>query len=282
MFDEPTDYELAEDAINKSILHVDELGAGGSVPKLHVTNHGPTRVLFLEGLELVGAKQNRIVNASLLIAADSKGEIPVSCVEQGRWHYRGKRSFGTGARATAKLRGKLKKSVTDAIRQKRGHESDQAEIWREVADLQRSQRVRSSTSSMSDAFTNRKEKMESFAKNLLYVPDACGLAISNGGEVISIDVFDKPSTCAAVWDRLVQSAIFNLDKNAAPDPNAEQNVRHLLAAATDAAWLETPGVGEGHEYRCEFESSYVASALCVDASVIHASVANADLASKPG
>ena len=183
---------------------------------------------------------------------------------------------------TAKLRGKLKKSVTDAIRDKRGHVSDQAEVWREVAALHRKHRVRSGTASMSDAFTSHKEKMVGYAEHLPYIPEACGLAISNGLDVISIDVFDKPATCAAVWDRLVQSAIFNVDEDAMPDPDAAQTVRHLLAAATDAAWLETSGVGEGREYRCEFQSSYVASVLCFDGSVIHASVANAELASKPG
>jgi len=55
----------------------------GSVPDLLVDNRGDVRVLFLEGEELIGAKQNRILNTSVLVPAHSKIKIPVSCVEPG-------------------------------------------------------------------------------------------------------------------------------------------------------------------------------------------------------
>jgi hypothetical protein len=45
----------------------------------------------LAGEELVGSKQNRIVNTTMLIQAKSTPVIPVSCVEQGRWNYRSPR-----------------------------------------------------------------------------------------------------------------------------------------------------------------------------------------------
>jgi len=57
------------------------------VPNLAVDNKGERFVLFVEGQELRGAKQNRVLNASVLIAAHTKTVIPVSCVEQGRWRY---------------------------------------------------------------------------------------------------------------------------------------------------------------------------------------------------
>jgi ARG and Rhodanese-Phosphatase-superfamily-associated Protein domain len=67
---------------------VEEVSEGGSVPDLLVTNLGGSRVLFLEGEELRGAKRNRVLNTSVLVAAHSKTRIPVRCVEQGRWRYR--------------------------------------------------------------------------------------------------------------------------------------------------------------------------------------------------
>jgi hypothetical protein len=43
--------------------------------------------LLLDGEQLVGAKQNRIPNMIVLVAAQTEVTIPVSCVEQGRWGY---------------------------------------------------------------------------------------------------------------------------------------------------------------------------------------------------
>src|SRR5210317_1529800 len=82
------DYCLCAEALNDKSVMVEEISEGGSVPDLLVDNQGDVRVLFIEGEELVGAKQNRILNTSVLIAAHTKTKIPVSCVEQGRWGYR--------------------------------------------------------------------------------------------------------------------------------------------------------------------------------------------------
>ena len=87
------EYRLSDEALADEQILVEEVSEGGSVPDLLVENKGDQRVLFLEGEELVGAKQNRILNTSVLVAAHSKIKIPVSCVEQGRWGY-STRHFG--------------------------------------------------------------------------------------------------------------------------------------------------------------------------------------------
>ena len=76
-------------------VQVTEVEEAGSVPNLKVANMADRPLLLLDGEELVGAKQNRILNTTVLVAARTETTIPVSCVEQGRWGYRG-RQFAPG------------------------------------------------------------------------------------------------------------------------------------------------------------------------------------------
>src|SRR5487761_2775144 len=94
--DSSVNYLLSDEAIQAGSVAVEEVSEGGSVPNLLVTNNSDSLVLFLEGEELRGAKQNRVLNTSVLVAAHSKTPIPVSCVEQGRWRYRSKQFASEG------------------------------------------------------------------------------------------------------------------------------------------------------------------------------------------
>ena len=59
------DYELASAAMEAGTLRVSEIDGAGRVNELVVTNSGARPALLLDGEELVGAKQNRVVNHDL-------------------------------------------------------------------------------------------------------------------------------------------------------------------------------------------------------------------------
>ena len=73
------DYLTLEEALSRNLATVTEVNEDGSVPQLRVTNLSETALLIIDGEEVVGAKQNRVVNTSILIAAITKTDIPVSC-----------------------------------------------------------------------------------------------------------------------------------------------------------------------------------------------------------
>ena len=74
------DYLTLDEALKEGLVEVTEVSEGGHVPDLKVVNKSPRMVLILDGEELVGAKQNRIVNTTILVAAYSTLVIPVSGV----------------------------------------------------------------------------------------------------------------------------------------------------------------------------------------------------------
>ena len=89
------DYMILEEALGQGAVEIKEVNHGGSVPDLKLINKSDCKLLVVDGEDLVGAKQNRIVNASFLIAGQTEITIPVSCVEQGRWSYRSQK-FASG------------------------------------------------------------------------------------------------------------------------------------------------------------------------------------------
>lgn len=203
------DYRLADEALADKSLTVEEVSEAGSVPDLLVENKGNTRVLFLEGEELVGAKQNRILNTSVLVAAHTKIKIPVSCVEQGRWRHTSHYFGSSGSHSPSKLRRALKESVTRSVKEQRGYQSDQGRVWQEVAHLQAAHKVQSGTGAMSDAFDTYQDRIAAFREKLKYAEGATGVAVAIGDRVVSVDVFDKPATCQKVWDRLLSGVFFD-------------------------------------------------------------------------
>jgi len=80
-------YATLADGLRRGV-RITETGPDGSVPELVVSNPLDERVLLYDGEELIGAKQNRILNLTVLLAPQSRTPIPVSCVEAGRWRMR--------------------------------------------------------------------------------------------------------------------------------------------------------------------------------------------------
>ncbi len=272
---EGVDYLLSDEALTTNLIRVEEISEQGSVPDLLVENKSDSRVLFLEGEELIGAKQNRILNTSVLIAAKSKVRIPVSCVERGRWGYRGKTFSSSGRHSPSKLRRAVKASVGKSLKDNMGFHSDQSEVWRQVASYDAAFCVRSPTGAMSDTFEAMEARLAEAKKSLQYVSGASGVAIALGKDVVCVELFDKPSTCQKVWERALSGFILDaLNEGLEPDAVDAMAVEEVIRATLAAQWAKVDAVGEGEEYRAEFGKEH-ASALCFNDQLVHGSVVGA-------
>jgi hypothetical protein len=83
-------YRALGEALAAGDLGITETSANGSVRELLVVNRGNKPVLLMDVEELAGAKQNRVLNTSIVLKEASETKIPVSCRERGRWSYASK------------------------------------------------------------------------------------------------------------------------------------------------------------------------------------------------
>ena len=109
-------YLTLDEALEAKTIEVTEVDEHGSVPELHIVNRGGTMVFLMAGEPLIGAKQTRVLNASMMVPADSKLPVPVSCVEQGRWGYQSRRFRGGGSATHAQLKKMMTRQSTRASR----------------------------------------------------------------------------------------------------------------------------------------------------------------------
>lgn len=270
------DYRLSDAALADESVKVEELSEGGSVPELAVMNGGDLRVLFLEGEQLVGAKQNRVLNTSLLVPAHSRITIPVSCVEAGRWRYSERRFRSSGSSSPRPLRYALRESVSRSLHRKLGYRSDQGEVWDKVALMQAELDVSSPTSAMEDVYADYAEPLAGFRELLPYVEDATGLAIAIGDQVTTIEAFDQPATCRSRWISLVNAAALEaMTAEPVEEGPSIEAAERLLALATALPWKPVETVGEGQTFRAESPHGELGAVLALGDGVVHWSVITA-------
>ena len=75
-------YACLEEVLRSEKVVIREVNGSGSVPELLFQNYSEWDVLLVEGDHLVGAKQNRTLNTTILAPAHEELIIPVSCVER--------------------------------------------------------------------------------------------------------------------------------------------------------------------------------------------------------
>src|SRR5512143_4172647 len=108
-------YRTLGEALATWDIAITEVSAAGSVPDLMVVNRANRPVLLIDGEELAGAKQNRVLNTSILIKEVSETKIPVSCTEQGRWSYSSRVFSESGNVMAYKSRSKKTRSVHQSL-----------------------------------------------------------------------------------------------------------------------------------------------------------------------
>ena len=252
-------------------LVVDELDEP-SVNALRVRNPGDKPVLVVEGEHFLGGKQNRAVNVTVLVPALRDLDIPVSCLEQGRWGRRRAARRDEAFTAT-RVRAAKNAGVAASMRRSGSRDGDQGAVWREVDEMLSRVCVQSATAAAADvkraAHRRQPSRAETIEKLVVRgpLPGQCGIVVVHGRWVTAMDLFGAPHLLAAHWGALVRSHL--LESPVATGKPSATAVLEVVRRFAAARAQETPGVGLGVEHRVA-DDRVTGHALTLKGAVVHA------------
>jgi len=247
-------YDLLSAAIKKKEAEVTEVDEHGRVPTLKVHNRSTTPLLIPEGEILMGAKQNRVTNITVMVHAASEIKLPVSCVEQGRWHHRSRR-FRSRYSAPPSVRAKKTRSVLRNRAATGEALSDQREVWECVAENLYACSAVSDTGSVTAAFEATEHRRKEYRRHFRLPRSATGLLVAMGDRVVGLDLFDCHSTLKAYWKRLTDSYFLEAAQGEkALRPALEGIARKFLDCVAENVSPAQTTIGAGRQIEVQAEN----------------------------
>jgi hypothetical protein len=216
-------------------LTVTEASDAGLVETLLVANPLATAVLLYEGEELVGAKQNRIVERSILVAPGAKLEIPVRCVEQGRWAYRSS-AFAAAPRTAYP---ELRKALRDHV--------DQAHVWAEVSAKSVRLAAPSPTRAAEAMYHRHAATLEEYLQALPRLDGQSGAIVGIGGKLVCLDYVSRSEVFAGLYLKLLRGYALSAFECPAAKPLRRREIGRFLGELELAKRDRRAAVGLGEE-----------------------------------
>jgi hypothetical protein len=269
------EYTTLADAQKSGTAEITEVDGHGVVSTLEVKTSSKVPVLMIDGEILVGLKQNRVLNTTILVPSKTRLKVPVACVEPRRWRRTTSKASRADYSLSPKIRGMQRHSVTLSARASGRFTADQGAVWAEVAGSLGDLGVDSETMAFSDIEKQRRPEIEDRLTHLQPEAGQSGVLALVGGEPVAFDVFDRPATLARLWQGLIGSYIAESLAPAAGDVSVD------VEAA--ARWIRRAGAGDATTHRAVGLGETVSitgaehdtSALVVDGIAVHIAAAPA-------
>ena len=198
------DFLTLKKGYEMNLVEIKEL-EHSTVNTVSCKNDSVTPLILIDGDEITGAMQNRIINDTLLIPAKSTINIPVSCSEHGRWHTKGE-----GAESRT-----FKPSLYSANHSTRSRKSRasyeerdyQGEVWDSISEFESRSNFKSMTSALNDSYENLKDKQNDYLSKFHIEDGQNGVIFIVNGEVKGLELFNNHSIYKEYHEKLCRSYI---------------------------------------------------------------------------
>ncbi|MFH1049485.1 MAG: DUF6569 family protein [bacterium] len=179
-------------------------GGRSDVNNLLISNKSDKYIYLMAGDLVKGGKQDRVIAKDIIVPPNTeKMNLPVFCVEQNRWRYKGEnQNFG-----------KYSNVVSNTVRSAVQVEQEQSAVWSKVSAVQSSYGIESETGAYSDVETSeeynnqRDDYIKYFSDKATNNKEMVGMIVVAGDSIIGCDIFANHELLTMQYNSLLYAYI---------------------------------------------------------------------------
>ena len=149
----PKNLKSIDQLLDEDLVSIEEIGLDGRVEEVNVKNFSKDFLFVADGEAIVGAKQNRIAERSVVVAPYFSQRIPVKCVEQYRWGYKEGTEF---AKSDFVLHPKAREEKAELLKKGENNKIQNA-VWNNIECLSAKHEVECNSMNLGDILDNSKK-----------------------------------------------------------------------------------------------------------------------------
>ena len=205
-------------------LTVSEIDGSPDVNRLSVTNNGHRDHVVVEGDIFEGGWQNRVAACTTVIPRGHTIEVPVACVEQGRWNgtqRHGRQVRRAPYRTRARLNANLELNMLDGLADASAVQGD---VWDDIARFERTRGpVAGHSLALSMAHMEEEYEMrgdDRTCERATVLPGQRGVIIGIGGYIAAAEIFGTHEALEQRFEAIISAARYEgLEAQNRPTPN---------------------------------------------------------------
>lgn len=222
-------YTTLENALAQSKIRVQEISSGGSVNTLRFSNTSGDTIIIGMGDIVKGGKQDRVIEKDTLICPGQTMQLPVYCVEHGRW----------SASVTGSSFNAYHSNANNSLRKTIVKEKSQSKVWDKVASINTANGTNTSTGTYTAVTQSTKynqelkEYKDAFTKQIMADSTIVGIVAVTGDRIIGCDIYGTPqlfrSNMTNILNSYISEAVYDGKEVTISDAVVAQYLNNLLA-----------------------------------------------------
>jgi hypothetical protein len=225
-FDELSALDLAE---------ASEISEDGSVGTICVLNKSESYLAIFDNDIIVGAKQNRVAKSTVIIPPFEAVNLPVYCVERGRWRYENSHKF---KRSQHSLSPQIREKKIMMMKSGNTH-NIQHEVWNDVDELSYKLNAFSSTSNFTDVVGAQEYKCEARLRDFVENTKSSGYVIATGKKLFC-ELFFNEQACRSQSLKSIKSWLADVTEEKSYPLKSQMQIKEDLINST---WHPVNSIG---------------------------------------